>query len=104
MKKLSIALMALLYSVEAINLKQFHRNQGDDIDEDEELNPNAIDDGNVAVFSQTFLNEGKGVQKLKQEMESMKKAKLDREGMEFAHEYSQPAEIKNIAKQVEKKT
>lgn len=51
MKKLSIALMALLYSVEAINLKQFHRNQGDEIDEDEELNPNAIDDGNVAVFS-----------------------------------------------------
>jgi hypothetical protein len=37
-------------------------------------------------------------------MESMKKAKLDREGMEFAHEYSQPTEIKNIAKQVEKKT
>lgn len=34
----------------------------------------------------------------------MKKAKLDREGMEFAHEYSQPTEIKNIAKQVEKKT
>jgi hypothetical protein len=32
-----------------------------EVDEDEELNPNAIDDGNVAVFSQTFLNEGKGV-------------------------------------------
>lgn len=33
-------------------------------------------------------------------MESMKKAKLDREGLE----YSQPAEIKNIAKQVEQKS
>jgi len=31
-------------------------------------------------------------------MESMKKAKLDREGLEFAHEYAQPTEIENIAK------
>ena len=52
MKKLSIVLFALLVSVEGIRLKQFHKkNEADEIDEDEELNPNAIDDGNVAVFS-----------------------------------------------------